>query len=229
MTNYDHVISELSICRAALLDDWNSASPYFKREPDLMTKQITFTLETPLIIAVGTNCSHHFVQKLVESIVAIGATDKMSAANDEGYTPLHYAAKVGNTIDAKLLVQHDPGMTRVLSFCHNTPLKLAAWNGNKETLRYLLTVTHDLPPGEEGISPYTGVAGGDLITLTIMAGFYDVALEIINKYPNIVLEHDRNGDTALQMLAKKPDAFSSGSRLGFWGGFIYYLMIKGTT
>ncbi|XP_076948043.1 uncharacterized protein LOC143620189 [Bidens hawaiensis] len=210
MTNLDdHILHELPIYKAAIHDDWKSASPYFQQDPDLMTKQITLALETPLMIAVGTNRSHRFVQKLVESIDATGATDKMSVVNVDGYTPLHYAAKVGNTIDARLLVKHKPDMTQVLNLSHNTPLKLAAWNGNKETLEYLLTVTRDLLPGEEGISPYTGVAGGDLITLTIMAGFYNVALDIIHKHPNIVFERDRNGDTALQILAQKPDAFPS--------------------
>ncbi|KAJ0953352.1 putative ankyrin repeat-containing domain-containing protein [Helianthus annuus] len=113
-------------------------------------------------------------------------------------------------------------MTRVPNPYGNTPVKLAAWHGNKDTLKYLLTVTPDTSlPGEEGSSPYAGVAGGDLITLTIMAGFYDVALEIIESHPNIVLENDRNGKTALQILALKPEIFPSGNRLGFWGNFIY--------
>ncbi|KAJ0617214.1 putative ankyrin repeat-containing domain-containing protein [Helianthus annuus] len=133
--------------------------------------------------------------------------------------------EVGNTTAAKLLVEQNPDMTRVPNPYGNTPVKLAAWHGNKDTLKYLLTVTPDTSlPGEEGSSPYTGVAGGDLITLTIMAGFYDVALEIIESHPNIVLENDRNGKTALQILALKPDIFPSGNRLGFWGNFIYSLM-----
>ncbi|XP_076948094.1 uncharacterized protein LOC143620264 [Bidens hawaiensis] len=54
-----------------------------------------------------------------------------------------------------------------------------------------------------------------------MAGFYDVALDIIAMYPEIVLEKDRNDQTALQILAQKPQVFPSGSSLGFWGRFIY--------
>ncbi|XP_076891859.1 uncharacterized protein LOC143543413 [Bidens hawaiensis] len=217
MTKYDYVISDLPIYKAALLDDWDSVSELFEQEPDLMTKQITYWWETPLIIAVGTNRSHRFVEKLIERIVAVGAQDRMFVTSYGGNNPLHYAAKVGNTAAARLLVEQNLDMTRVPNPYHNTPLKLAAWHGHKETLEYLLTVTRDLLPGEEGVSPYTGVAGGDLITLTIMAGFYDVALEIIDLHPNIVLESDRNGKTALQILAQKPEIFPSGSRLGFWG------------
>ncbi|KAM0013645.1 putative ankyrin repeat-containing domain, PGG domain, ankyrin repeat-containing domain superfamily [Helianthus debilis subsp. tardiflorus] len=225
MTNYNYVISDLPIYKAALLDNWDSVSQLFEQDPELLTKQITYWWETPLIIAVGTNRSHSFVEKLVERIVAVGAKDKLFVGSYGGNNPLHYAAKVGNTTAAKLLVEQNPDMTRVPNPYGNTPLKLAAWHGNKDTLKYLLTVTPDTPlPGEEGSSPYTGVAGGDLITLTIMAGFYDVALEIIESHPNIVLENDRNGKTALQILALKPEIFPSGNRLGFWGNFIYSLM-----
>ncbi|KAF5820160.1 putative Actin family, ankyrin repeat-containing domain-containing protein [Helianthus annuus] len=225
MTNYNYVISDLPIYKAALLDNWDSVSQLFEQDPELLTKQITYWWETPLIIAVGTNRSHSFVEKLVERIVAVGAKDKLFVGSYGGNNPLHYAAKVGNTTAAKLLVDQNPDMTRVPNPYGNTPLKLVAWHGNKDTLKYLLTVTPDTSlPGEEGSSPYTGVAGGDLITLTIMAGFYDVALEIVDSHPNIVLENDRNGKTALQILALKPEIFPSGNRLGFWGNFIYSLM-----
>ncbi|MFS7916378.1 putative ankyrin repeat-containing domain-containing protein [Helianthus anomalus] len=67
----------------------------------------------------------------------------------------------------------NPAMTLVKTSGGDTPLKLAAWHGNKEAIKYLLTVTPDTSlPGEEGSSPYTGVDGGDLINLTLMAGFY---------------------------------------------------------
>ncbi|KAK9072456.1 hypothetical protein SSX86_008890 [Deinandra increscens subsp. villosa] len=221
---YNYVISDLPIYKAALLDDWDSVSGLFEQDPDLMTKQITYWWETPLIIAVGTNRSHRFVEKLLERIVAAGAKEKLFVTSYGGNNPLHYAAKVGNTTAARLLVEQNSDMTRVPNPYGNTPLKLAAWHGNKETLRYLLTVTRDLLPGEEGSSPYAGVAGGDLITLTIMAGFYDVALEIIDLHPNIVLEIDRNGQTALQILALKPEIFPSGSTLGFWGRRLHSLI-----
>ncbi|KAL7596594.1 hypothetical protein Lser_V15G29566 [Lactuca serriola] len=223
---YNYVIRDLPIYKAALLDDWESVSQIFKQDPDLMTKQIGYWSETPLIIAVGTNRSQRFVKKLVERIIEVGAADKLFTATWGGSNPLHYAAKVGNLMATMLLVEQKPSMTRVPNPYGNTPLKLAAWHGNKKTLQYLLTVTPDLPPpgNEEGTGPYTGVAGGDLITLTIMAGFYDVALKIIDMHPNIVLESDRNSETALQALAMKPENFLSGSRLGFWGRLIYSLI-----
>ncbi|KAI3823100.1 hypothetical protein L1987_04527 [Smallanthus sonchifolius] len=137
---------------------------------------------------------------LVDCIVAVGAADQLFLASSRGDNPLHRAAMIGNTIDARVLVEQSPDMTQVPNSGGYTPLNLAAWHRNKDTLRYLLKVTDDKLPEEEGSSLYTGVAGGDLITLTIHAGFLDVALEIIAKHPNIVIEEDGNSRTALEVL-----------------------------
>ncbi|XP_076889133.1 uncharacterized protein LOC143539813 [Bidens hawaiensis] len=226
MAEYDYVISDLPIYKAALHDDWDSVSELFKQDPDRMTKRITYWWETPLHIAVGTDRSHRFVEKLVERVVAVGAKDKLFEKNWYGNSPLQYAAKAGNTTAAKILVEQSPEQILVPNKDGETALRMAVWHGNKETLEYLLMVTRDLLPGEEGVSPYTGVAGGDLITLTIMAGFYDVALDIIGMHPNIVLEKDGNGQTALQILAQKPQVFMSGSKLGFWFTAGFWSVLK---
>ncbi|KAK9050378.1 hypothetical protein SSX86_030652 [Deinandra increscens subsp. villosa] len=169
--NYNHRL-DIPIHKAALVGDWDSVSQMFEHDPDLMTKQITYRFETPLIIAIGTNRSNRFVKKLVERIVAIGDAQKLLMSSYDGNNPLHYAAKVGNTTAARLLVEQFPQMTHILNEQGDTMLILAAFHGNKETLIYLLQVTPDLLPGEENINPYTGVSGGDLITFTLMAGFY---------------------------------------------------------
>ncbi|KAI3716440.1 hypothetical protein L1987_67319 [Smallanthus sonchifolius] len=141
-----------------------------------MTKHITFWDETPLLIAVGTGRSNRFVEKLVKRIVAVGAKDKLFVTNSASSNPLHYAATVGNATGARLLVEQAPEMTHIRNVEGNTPLKLAARHGNKETLKYLLTVTRE----EEGSSHYTGVDGGDLITLTIMNGYYVPSIKNIH-------------------------------------------------
>ncbi|KAK1435353.1 hypothetical protein QVD17_01114 [Tagetes erecta] len=178
MRSYDYATSDLPIHKAAIADDWDSVKRIFEQHPQLMTKQILE--ETPLIIAIGTNHSHRFVKKLVELIVAVGAKDKLFVASCGGNNPLHYAAKVGNTTAARLLVEQNPDMTLVANPYGNMPLTLAAFHGNKETMKYLLTVTPDLVTGDEGDSPYAGAAGGDLITLTLKAGYYAPTIKNIH-------------------------------------------------
>ncbi|KAK1435354.1 hypothetical protein QVD17_01115 [Tagetes erecta] len=225
--SYNYIISDLPIYKAALLDDWDSVSDTFDQNPDLMTQPISYWWDTPLSIAVLTNRSNRFVKELVARIVAAGARDRLFVRDFMGNNTLHYAAKVGNTYAARLLVEQNRDMTRVptMNPFGYTPLSLAALHGNKETLTYLLTVTSELRPGDQGmISPYTGYVGGDLITLTLMAGFYDVALEIAGMHPHIVLEKDRIGQTVFDVLSFRHDVFPKGSRLGFWGRCIYSLM-----
>ncbi|KAK9069275.1 hypothetical protein SSX86_013391 [Deinandra increscens subsp. villosa] len=172
--NYDHLATHLPIHKAALSDDWESVSQIFEKDPELMTKPMSYLGETPLMMAVGTNNSHHFVKRLVDRILAVGAADRLFVTSSRGDNPLHRAAMTGNTIDAKVLVEQNPGMTRVPNSDGYTPLNLAAWHRNKGTLRYLLRVMAGLVPEEEGSSPYTGVAGGNLITLVIEAGFLGI-------------------------------------------------------
>ncbi|KAI3716441.1 hypothetical protein L1987_67321 [Smallanthus sonchifolius] len=222
--SYKHVITHLPIHKAALNDDWESVSQIFENEPELMTKPISYLGETPLMMAVGTNKSHNFVKQLVDRIVAVGAADQLFLASSRGDNPLHRAAMIGNTMDAKILVEQSPDMTQVPNSGGYTALNLAAWHRNKDTLRYLLKVTDDKLPEAEGSSPYTGVVGGDLITLTIHAGFLDLALGIIAKHPDIVIEEDGNSKTALEVLGSKSELFPSGSTLGFWNRLIYSLI-----
>ncbi|KAL8239472.1 hypothetical protein R6Q59_016039 [Mikania micrantha] len=219
--DYNHVITHLPIHKAALTDDWESVSQIFEKDPELMTKPISYLGETPLMMAVGTNNSHHFVEQLVARIVAVGAADQLFLASSRGDNPIHRAAMIGNTIDARVLVEQNREMVRIPNSDGYTPVNLAAWHRNKGILRYLLEVAGDLLPEEDGSSIYAGVAGGDLITLTIHAGFLDIALEIIAKHPDIVIEEDGKSKTALEVLGSKPELFPSGSTLGFWSRLIY--------
>ncbi|XP_071736354.1 uncharacterized protein [Rutidosis leptorrhynchoides] len=212
-------IRNLPIYKAAMNDDWDCVEHIFDANPDKLDAKITIWWETPLHIAIGTNTSHRFVNNIVENIVFTDAR-KLGAKNCWGNTALHYAAKLGNTIDAKLLVSKDPGIAQVTNTEGHTALKLAAWYGRHDTLWYLLGVTKD-EPGENGMSPYSGVSGADLITLSITAGFCDVALYLVKKYPDMVTQKDRNGDTALKVLASKPHVFPSGSKLHIFQNLIY--------
>ncbi|KAK9062543.1 hypothetical protein SSX86_019730 [Deinandra increscens subsp. villosa] len=215
----DDAVRNLPIYKAAMNDDWDSVEHIFDMYPDKLDAKITVWWETPLHIAIGTNSSHLFVNKIIERIVSVDV-QKLRTKSLWGNTALHYAAKIGNTIDAKLLVSKDPSITQINNKDGHTALKLAAKYGRLETLWYLLDVTMD-EPGEDGTSPYSGVSGADLITLTLTAGFCDVALYLVKRYPDSVTQKDREGQTALQVLATKPHVFPSGSPLLFYQHIIY--------
>ncbi|KAA8549838.1 hypothetical protein F0562_001522 [Nyssa sinensis] len=51
--------------------------------------------------------------------------------------------------------------------------------------------------------------------------FTDFALYILGRHPHLAIRYDRNRETPLHVLARKPSAFASGSRLGIWERGIY--------
>ncbi|KAL2553767.1 Ankyrin repeat family protein [Forsythia ovata] len=203
----------LPLYKAAIQGDWKSASIFFDSNPDAITARITKILETVLHIAVGRSEAIHFVEKLVElmPVEALPLTSKFSE------TAVHYAAKYGNIKAAKLLVARDPGLPHIWSDTNLLPLHLAALFGHKEMVSFLLTVTKDnIEP-----NPFADKPGITLLISIVYSGFYDVALDLVQRYPKLAVTISPGGNTALSILAGKPSAFLSGCSLGFWQKFIY--------
>ncbi|CAM8951719.1 unnamed protein product [Rhodiola kirilowii] len=171
-TDYTYVINYLPLHKAALNDDWYTAELIFTHDTSAATTKITYIEETLLHVAVGTNSSHNFVLNLINHIASTDPS-QLRAVDRLGNNALHFAAKTGNIRAARELVKIDAGMSQTIDRKGVSPLLVAAVYGRKETLVYLLGVTEDVV-SEDGLSPYSRVAGGELITHIITAGFYDV-------------------------------------------------------
>nr|GEV52356.1 reverse transcriptase domain-containing protein [Tanacetum cinerariifolium] len=197
---YEYAETDLQIYKAALSDDWDDVCGLFSERPELMTKPVNERLETPLMIAVGTNCSHKFVKQLLDN------WPHHNARNYEGNTALHYACKVGNVIDAKLLVEFR--LMEDQNLHGDTPLLLAAKLGRMDMLDQVFK-EHPTLVNEQG----------NLIISSIQAGFLEFALLIVYLNPP-----DEITPNALEALATKPEFFPSGNRLGFCGRLIYQWM-----
>lgn len=174
------------IYKAAIQDDWDSVSHIFETENWRLNAEISLYGETPLHIAVGTNSSHRFVEKLVKMIVTSGNGVGMLRTTikvGRPYNALHLAGKRGNCKDAKLLVDYDPEFpqTVVSDDGGTTPLEMAAWKGHKETVHYLLSVTRD-EVGLSGTSPFRGTPGANILTQAIATGLYGMYVGIIFKF-----------------------------------------------
>ncbi|KAI3443540.1 hypothetical protein Pfo_000205 [Paulownia fortunei] len=203
----------LPLYKAAIRGDWESASKFFDSNPDAVAARITKNLETVLHIAVGRSEAISFVEKLVELMPA----DAFPLKSKFSETALHYAAKYGNTKAAKLLVAQDPGLPHIWSDTNLLPLHLAALFGHKEMVLYLLTVTRD----NEVPNPFTDQPGITLLISIVHSGFYDVALDLVRRYPKLATTTSPGGNTALSILAGKPSAFLSGGSLRSWQKLIY--------
>ncbi|KAK6147604.1 hypothetical protein DH2020_018516 [Rehmannia glutinosa] len=203
----------LPLYRAALRGDWVTANEILDRDPNAAKARVAFTLETALHIAVGTGKAMRFVAKLVDMM-----SDELLALKDElGFNALHVAALTGNTAAAKILVGRLPDLLYVQSNNGYFPVHKAAISAHKETLQFLISQTKDdLEP-----TPYAGEKGVLLLNDVIDADFFDTALDLADKYPNLARMKLPSGNSALKRIALKDTAFSSGARFKFWECLIY--------
>ncbi|XP_057468199.1 uncharacterized protein LOC130757484 [Actinidia eriantha] len=189
----------IPLVKAALAGNWESAKRFFDQDKGALTIPITKSSETALHIAVGTGKARNgkaqnFVTKLVESM----PLEALELCDEKGYTALHTAAWVGNTAAAMVLVQKHPALLHIRGSRYRLPIHVAAVNGRKDTLCYLLRVTKDDPASK----PYHGPSGIWLLMYVITSGFYDVPvkLESYSKYSRGDIEDQIN---ISQVIAQK--------------------------
>ncbi|PSS15465.1 Serine/threonine-protein phosphatase 6 regulatory ankyrin repeat subunit B like, partial [Actinidia chinensis var. chinensis] len=209
----------IPLVKAALAGDWDVARRFFDQDQSALTAPITPSLETALHIAVGTGKTLHFVKELVESM----PVEALEARDHKDDTALHIAAWVGNTAAAVLLAEKHQPLLYMRGSRYRLPVHLAAVNGRKDTLSYLLRVTMDDPVAK----PYSDESGIWLLMYVLTSGFYDIALNLLDRYPYLATLKIASGDCALGNIATKVSAFPSGSRLNLWERIIYsYVPVK---
>ncbi|XP_071737774.1 uncharacterized protein [Rutidosis leptorrhynchoides] len=73
-----------------------------------------------------------------------------------------------------------------------------------------------------GQNPCEGESGFLLLKLVISAGFYDIALKLVDRYSYLLsLEYLNREDSPLALIAAKQEAFLSGINLNFWQQWVY--------
>ncbi|XP_071914791.1 uncharacterized protein [Coffea arabica] len=147
----------------------------------------------------------------------------LNMANDNGCTALTFAAIRGVTRLAKTIVEKNDGLLIKESdlIDGQLPVIVAALYGQKHMVDYLYSVTPI-----ELFRPEEGKNGATLLNSLITAEMYDVALMLLRRYPKLGVTPDRNGDYALQLLAHKPSAFPSGTKLVSWKRWIHSCLME---
>ncbi|KAK9268295.1 hypothetical protein L1049_010738 [Liquidambar formosana] len=193
---------------AALKGDWETAKKFLDSYPQAVCARITRGSETALHIAAGARHT-----RFVEELVKLMTPDDLALQNKVGNTALCFAAASGITKIAELMVNKNRNLPLARGSKGATPLYMAALLGHKDMVWYLYSVTEeDYLTKEDHIG---------LLVATITSNLFDVALDIILHHPELATARDANGDTALHVLARKPSAFYSGSKLGIWQRCIY--------
>ncbi|XP_057248735.1 ankyrin repeat-containing protein NPR4 isoform X5 [Beta vulgaris subsp. vulgaris] len=197
----------LPLYKAALGGQWKVARKFIADDPKSLIAKITIASETALHIAVSTGKNLDFVEKLVRRM----SPEELALTDQNGETALSMAAIVGNTEAAELLVSKNPDLPNIASKS-GFPLHWAAQYGQKPMLLYLLDITRkDMDP-----SPFSGESGVKLLISIITAEFYDIALKLVNLYPDLATMELNGLGSPLSVLAEKPNAFPSGCHWKFW-------------
>nr|KJB65285.1 hypothetical protein B456_010G087900 [Gossypium raimondii] len=126
----------LTLYKAALTGDWESATRVFEQNPKAATAMIMGSMYA-LHVAVGARKANEFVEKLVERM----SLEEVAMVNGSGATILSIAAAIGNTDAVKLLVCKNPDLPNIRGMDGGFPIHRAAQFGHRETLLYLLQVT----------------------------------------------------------------------------------------
>ncbi|KAI3965210.1 hypothetical protein MKW92_042948 [Papaver armeniacum] len=198
----------MSLYKAARKGDWLLAKKLFQDDPNSVTAKITNLSEMAIHVAATAGRSE-FVVELVK-IMPLEALEFKETRNGE--TLLHLAAISGIVEAAKAIVKVNPQLTQRCNNSGWVPLLSAASHVStsskkrqRKMVEYLYSVTRDEDP-----SPFKGYLGATLLCTLIKAGFYEVALSLVEQYPDLAIETDKDGACALELLAEKPTAFRSG-------------------
>ncbi|KAH8502587.1 hypothetical protein H0E87_014043 [Populus deltoides] len=205
-------IQYLPLYKAVDIGDLEATMKFLKEHPDGLTASISADGDTALHAAVLAG----HIEIVVELVTQLEEGD-LEIKNRNNATALNYAAIGGITRIAEVLVAKNEGLLKVPNQNGLIPVVVACLYGHKDMVRYLYSVS----PKEE-LSPATNNKNGVmLLTTCINDELYDIALDLLQHYPQLAFYQDSDKDTALDMLAQKPSAFPSGTQFALWQKWIY--------
>ncbi|KAI3858669.1 hypothetical protein MKX03_027372 [Papaver bracteatum] len=203
------------LLRAIEKEDWwgPAMDAYHRSFPEAFHCSIQKDGSTALHVAIG----------LRRADIAGRLTKIMKAHGDEcfkiktrnGSSPITLAAEANYLELVKDMVEASSSLLQIQNEQGNTPLIISAINGHQEMFSYLYSVT---------IREIERLDIGDIaniITDALRVDLYDVALDLLKKFPESATIRDAYEASVFSVLAGKPSAFPSGNRLGLWQSFIY--------
>ncbi|XP_058782201.1 uncharacterized protein LOC131656518 isoform X1 [Vicia villosa] len=206
--------------------NWKGVENLYKLDPKFSTINIK-SRGTALHVAVNDN-NGDVVRNLVASIISHNNEKALKCKNEKGDTPLHLAASRGFKDICESIIGKDGERKELIDIDNNageTPLFLAALSWQKQTFVYLLAKRNN---GDYPLSKDLIRSNGDsILHCAITREFFDLALIIIDKYPNLISIPNKEGFSPLKLLATRPSAFKSGCKMIWWKRVLYHCIPVG--
>ncbi|CAB4293589.1 unnamed protein product [Prunus armeniaca] len=216
MASYEEVDS---LFENAMKGQWGKVVETYRNCSKAREANITKSKETALHIAIADGQTETALDLL--NIIANGenALNILKIGNEKGNTALHLAARLGYAQVCQSMVTKDRSLVSLRNVNGETPLFLAARNG--QTKAFLCLHSHC----QEKYHSFRDNHGDTILHAAISGEYFSLAFQIIRLYPELVNSMNENGFSPLHILASKPSAFKSSSRLGLTGHIIYHCLI----
>ncbi|XP_042048527.1 uncharacterized protein LOC121794434 [Salvia splendens] len=201
----------------AMRRDWWQVVRTYKLNKQASTAKITRSGDTVLHMAISDS---DYYSLTVIRLLEFASKEALRIANDHGNTPLHVAAYLGNARVCRWIANAHPHLIGERNKQGETPIFLAVAHGRKQAFLCMHTIIR-----RNGLG--LGFCGKDdgrtILHSAISGGHFELAFQIIHMYPKLN-RNDANGITPLHLLATKPSAFKSGTRMGILRTIVYHCL-----
>ncbi|KAM0955552.1 hypothetical protein ACFX2A_024423 [Malus domestica] len=194
--------------------DWSSAKKYLTMHPDAIIERGSLSGLTALHMAVSME-NEYMAKEVVEWMTE----EDLEIEDANGVTAIALATLIGPEVARCIIEKNKRLLCIPCNILQNMiPLIMACHGGHWGLARYLYSVT----PLEALMSTQDNCrTGADLISHCFSSKELDIALDLIQRCPNLTFATNSTGKTLLQELACMPSLFLSGTRLRFWQQWIY--------
>ncbi|VVA39071.1 PREDICTED: ankyrin, partial [Prunus dulcis] len=212
MASYEEVDS---LFENAMKGQWGKVVETYRNCSKAREANITKSKETALHIAIADGQTETALDLL--NIIANGenALNILKIGNEKGNTALHLAARLGYVQVCQSMVTKDRSLVSLRNIDGETPL--SSWQLLMATIRLSFAFTLTAKKNTIPLETIMVIPFSMLLSL--------VNTSIIRLYPELVNSMNENGFSPLHILASKPSAFKSSSRLGLIGHIIYQCLI----
>ncbi|XP_031251065.1 uncharacterized protein LOC116108969 [Pistacia vera] len=182
----------LELYLAALKGDWDTAKIIYKEDRIDLTVKLSKQGDTALHIAVAAQRTS-FVKKLVEQM----KKEDLAIKNNAGNSAFLIAAASHSVEIVKAIMEKNEDIVKIRGGNDMLPLHAAAQTGDKEIVEHLYeTMDRDGLVNDND--------SFELLVRLINHGLYDVALDLVEKHPDLATKRGKNEETALHYLARMP-------------------------
>ncbi|XP_022632027.1 ankyrin repeat domain-containing protein 27-like [Vigna radiata var. radiata] len=144
--------------------------------------------------------------------------------NDRGDSALHVAASRGFTKICEFIVGENRERTDLVKLKNKegeTPLFQAALNCKKPAFAYLSKLSDHSAPLQDLVRHN----GDSILHCAIRREYFDLAVIILHYYDFLSIHLNKKGFTPLKVLATRPSAFRSATKLSWWKQILYYCIL----